>query len=348
MEIDFINSLARQSIINLKPYSSAREEYTGTEGIFMDANENPFNTPWNRYPDPSQLVLREKIAQIHGVEVANIILGNGSDEIIDLLFRTFCEPGKDDMLTVAPSYGMYKVCADINNIKYNTVILKSDFNLDVDGLLERSGDNTKLMFLCSPNNPTGNCFDDKDIEKILKHFKGLVIIDEAYIEFSNRKSWLSQLNNYPNLVVLQSLSKAWGLAAIRLGIAYAHEEIINLMFKVKPPYNINIFSQKKALEVLEKLNIKEKRIKQILKSRDDLMNRLRKISVIKKVYPTEANFFLIKVDKPDELYQYLVQNGIIIRNRSREPLCEGCLRITVGNIKHNNYLVKIIKSFVHK
>jgi histidinol-phosphate aminotransferase len=345
MNPNIAQKLARPAILNLKPYSSAREEFSGNEGIFLDANESPFNPPWNRYPDPFQQRLRQRLAEMKGVEIDNIILGNGSDETIDMLFRTFCEPDKDKVLSVSPTYGMYKVSAGINGVNYETVLLNEDFSLPVEQLLKKSDENTKLLFLCSPNNPTGNRFNDDGMHVLLEKFSGLVVVDEAYVDFSSGGSWVEALNEFPNLVVLQTLSKAWGLAAIRLGMAFASKEIISLMMKVKPPYNVNTLTQEKALEALSDVTRTKNRVSLIINERDILMKALSVISVVKKVYHSDANFFLIRVDEPDVFYDYLLQRGVIVRNRSKEPLCQGCLRISVGTPKQNQYLLKVLMAY---
>ena len=340
-----IESLARKSILELKPYSSAREEFTGLEGVFLDANENPYNSPWNRYPDPFQQKLRERIALLKGLEKQNILLGNGSDETIDLLFRTFCDPGRDNVISISPTYGMYKVCADINGVEYRTVRLNEDFSLPVNELLGMADDNTKLIFLCSPNNPTANAFDHKDLLAELERFRGLVIVDEAYIDFCPSETLAPKILSYQNLVILQTLSKAWGLASIRLGMAFAHPKVISLMMKVKPPYNINALTQQKALDALNEPQQKNERADNIVAQRNKLMGQLAELPIVKKVFPSDANYFLVKFDDPDRVYQYLVARGIIVRNRSKEPLCEGCLRITVGTPQQNQYLLEAIKGF---
>ncbi len=345
MNQNIAQKLARPAILNLKPYSSAREEFTGNEGIFLDANESPFNKPWNRYPDPFQQRLRQRLAQLKKVEKENIILGNGSDETIDMLFRTFCEPGKDKVLSVSPTYGMYKVSAGINGVDYETVLLNEDFSLPVEQLLKRSDKNTKLLFLCSPNNPTGNRFNDDDMRVLLEKFTGLVVVDEAYVDFSSGGSWVHALKEYPNLVVLQTLSKAWGLAAVRLGMAFASKEIISLLMKVKPPYNVNTLTQEKALEALSDIARYKNRVALTISEKDILMKALSVISLVRKVYPSDANFFLIRVDDPDVVYDYLLQRGVIVRNRSNEPLCRGCLRISVGTPKQNQYLLKVLMAY---
>ena len=345
MNQNIAQKLARPAILKLKPYSSAREEFTGNEGIFLDANESPFNKPLNRYPDPFQQRLRQRIAEIKGVEKENIILGNGSDETIDMLFRTFCEPGKDKVLSVSPTYGMYKVSAGINGVDYETVLLNEDFSLPVEQLLKRSDKNTKLLFLCSPNNPTGNRFNDDDMRVLLEKFTGLVVVDEAYVDFSSGGSWVNALKEFPNLVVLQTLSKAWGLAAIRLGMAFASKEIIALLMKVKPPYNVNTLTQEKAMEALSNLSRSENRVALTISEKDILMKALSVISLVREVYPSDANFFLFRVDDPDVVYDYLLQRGVIVRNRSNEPLCRGCLRISVGTPEQNQYLLKALMAY---
>ncbi len=345
MNASQIQLLARSSVVALKPYSSAREEFTGQQGIFLDANENPYNEPLNRYPDPLHHQLREKIAALKNVDKENIIAGNGSDEVIDLLYRTFCDPGKDKALSVSPSYGMYKVSADINGVGFHTVLLHDDFALPAEHILKSADENTKLLFICSPNNPTSNRFEDAAIEEILKNFKGLVVIDEAYADFNDKPSWVQRLDEFPNLVVLQTLSKAWGLAGIRLGMGFANPDVIALMLKVKPPYNVNALTQQKALEALQNGELAQQRINTIMKDRNVLMEQLSQLEGIRKVFPSDANFFLVKVDEPLLLYDYLTQCGIIVRNRSHEPLCEGCLRITTGTREQNDLLVESVSSF---
>jgi histidinol-phosphate aminotransferase len=337
--------LARPAILKLNPYSSAREEFQGNEGIFLDANESPFNKPFNRYPDPFQQALRQRLAELKGVNRENIILGNGSDETIDLLFRTFCEPGKDKVLSVNPTYGMYKVSAGINGVEYDAVHLLPGFKLPLDELTSKFSPQTKLLFLCSPNNPTGNAFDEKEIVTLIENFPGLVVIDEAYADFSAAESWSGKLNRFPNLVVLQTLSKAWGLAAIRLGMAFAAPDIISVMMKVKPPYNVNTLTQEKALQMLKDESAMRENVKTILQQRDYLMQKLSEVPAVKKVFPADANFFLAKVDDPDGLYDYLVKLGVIVRNRSKEYLCDGCLRITVGSPAQNEYLMDAFRKY---
>ena len=345
MNPNLAQKLARPGILKLKPYSSAREEFTGNEGIFLDANESPFNKPHNRYPDPFQQRLRDRLAAMKGVEKENIIVGNGSDETIDMLFRTFCEPGTDKVLSISPSYGMYKVSAGINGVEFNTVLLNNDFSLPIQQILDNAGETTKLLFLCSPNNPTGNQFNEEDVTVLLENFPGLVVIDEAYVDFSRGGSWTAKLRQYPRLVVLQTLSKAWGLAAIRLGMAFASADIIELMMKVKPPYNVNTLTQEKALQALAEPEITISRIQQIIEERDILMEELEKIPVIKQVLPSDANFFLFRVEEPRKLYEYLVSCGVIVRDRSGEPLGEGCLRISIGTPEQNRFVVDCIRKY---
>ncbi len=341
-----ITSLVRPNVAKLKPYSSARDEFqsTGTEMIFLDANENPFETDVNRYPDPQQKSLKKQLSEIKQVDEKQILLGNGSDEVLDLLFRAFCEPGKDNIITLPPTYGMYKVLADINNIENREVLLTNDFEPNVAEILQSVDEQTKMIFLCSPNNPTGNSFSEEKILKILQKFSGLVIIDEAYIDFSEKKSWISKLQEYPNLVITQTLSKAYGLAGIRLGICYSSEEIIKILNKIKPPYNVNELTQKRAKERLSKINIVKDQITEILEERDRLFKALVKVNFIEKVYESDANFILVKVDDANKRYDELLRNGIVIRNRTSQPLCENTLRLTIGTKAENNQLIEIIRN----
>ncbi|MCG8579959.1 MAG: histidinol-phosphate transaminase, partial [Bacteroidales bacterium] len=300
-----LNQLLRNNIQNLKPYSSARDEFTGEAAVFLDANENPFNKPYNRYPDPYQRTVKEKIAKLKGVDASSIFLGNGSDEPIDLLFRAFCEPGVDNIVSIDPTYGMYQVAADINNVEVRKVLLTRDFKLDVEELLVQCNGNTKLMFICSPNNPTGNCFNEEDIVQLIKRFEGIVVLDEAYIDFAPDKSLLSKLDKYPNLVILQTFSKAWGMAGIRLGMAFASKDIVNVLSNIKYPYNINILTQDKALELLERQAEKDEWVKQLLYEREEMAKRLEQLSFVRKVYPSDANYILIKVFEPKAIYDFL-------------------------------------------
>ena len=341
-----LDKILRKNIKNLKPYSSARDEYTGKEAVFLDANENPYDNSYNRYPDPLQLEVKEKISGIKGIKSESIFLGNGSDETIDLLIRAFCEPRIDNIVSVEPSYGMYKVLADINNVKFVTVLLTSDFQLDTKEILKAADTNTKLIFLCSPNNPTASSFNKQDIITILKSFNGIVVVDEAYIDFSIKGSLLSILSEYENLVVLQTLSKAWGLAGIRLGMAFASDEIINVLNKIKYPYNISSLTLETANKELANNKSKNKWIERILKSRDNLIKELNKLSFVIKVYPSDANFLLVKVNSAKEIYDYLVDKKIIVRDRSNVILCEGCLRITVGTEDENTMLLDALKEYI--
>ena len=339
-----LKELVRENIWNLKPYSCARDEFKGEAKAYLDANENPFNTLYNRDPDPLQWAVKEKIAELKYVKPSQIMLGVGSDEPIDLIFRVFCEPKQDNVVVINPTYGMYGVCADINNVEYRQVNLEEDFSLDADKVLKSVDENTKVIFLCSPNNPTGNLLSEAQIEKILKGFDGIVVIDEAYIDFSDKPSWLTKLKKYPQLVILQTFSKAWGLAAARCGMAFASEEIISFFNKVKYPYNINILTQKLILEKLENIDIKENWVKEILSQRTLMIEELKQLSIVEHIYPTDANFVLVKVDDANLRYKQLVDNGIIVRNRNSVTLCENCLRITIGTAQDNKELLKALTS----
>jgi histidinol-phosphate aminotransferase len=344
-----IDKLVRENIRTLKPYSSARSEYRGNAAIFIDANENSFGSPldenYNRYPDPLQWQLKLALAKIKGVPPQNIFVGNGSDEVIDLAYRIFCEPQKDNIIICPPTYGMYKVCANINDVESREVLLTKDFQLDVEGILSATDEHTKLIFICSPNNPTGNDLSRMDIEILLNKFSGIVIIDEAYINFSRQKTFIKELTEYENLIVMQTLSKAWGLAGLRLGLAFASEKIIDLFNKVKPPYNINQSSQQLALKALENIEEVNARIKNIVEQRNWLHDELKQFKFIKIIYSSDSNFILIKVDDANTIYQYLLMNRIIIRNRSKEPLCENCVRITVGTPEENQTLINALKNY---
>jgi len=339
-----LESIVRKNILNLKPYSSAREEFRGEAMAYLDANENPYNKGLNRYPDPLQNDLKEKIAEMKEVSVPEIFLGNGSDEPIDLLIRVFCEPRIDNIVAIDPTYGMYKVAADINGVEYRKVLLSDDFKLIAQRIIDECDAKTKLIFLCSPNNPTGNLLDTGEVIKILKAFKGIVILDEAYIDFAQVPGFLPKLKSYPNLVILQTFSKAWGLASIRLGMAFASEEIINLLNKIKYPYNINQLTQQHALEAIKSASNKMDWLEKILKERDRLMNSLKELSLVNQVSDTDANFFLVHVNDPKKIYRLLVERGIIVRDRSSVSLCEGCLRITVGTPDENDLLINALKS----
>lgn len=338
--------LVRKNIWDLKPYSSARDEYKGVEAsVFLDANENPYNGPHNRYPDPMQRDLKATLAPIKKVKVENIFLGNGSDEAIDLVYRAFCEPKKDNVVAIDPTYGMYLVCAEVNDVEYRKVLLDANYQFKANELLAATDEHTKLIFLCSPNNPTGNNLSRAEIEKVLNQFQGLVILDEAYNDFSDEPSFLSQLDKYPNLVVFQTFSKAWGCAAIRLGMAFASPEIIAILSKIKYPYNINQLTQKQAIEMLHKHCEVERWVKTLINERAYLIDAFKKLSCVKKIYPTDANFFLTKVTDARAIYTYLVQLGIIVRNRHTVTLCQDCLRITVGTRNENDKLIEALQQY---
>lgn len=340
-----LEKLIRPNIQRMKAYSSARDEYKGHEGIFLDANENPYNDPYNRYPDPLQNELKKKLGEIKKIDPSRIFLGNGSDEAIDLLIRAFCEPGKDAVLSISPSYGMYQVAAETNAVEFRTVLLNPDFTLDVPRLMNAINPSVKIIFICSPNNPSGNVFRKADLMAILENFDGILLVDEAYIDFSPENTILGELNQYPNLVVLQTFSKAWGLAGIRLGIAYASEGIIAVLNKIKYPYNVNVLTQKVALDALNNRSKKEKWVKNIIQQREILSEQLKQMKVTGHVYPSDANFLLVKAKKSDELFNYLINTQIITRNRSKVVLCEDCIRITVGTEKENKMLLNAISKF---
>ena len=338
-----VNAWMRPNIRAMQPYSSARDEFHGSASVFLDANENPYNAPYNRYPDPMQWRLKERISEIKGVPVESIFLGNGSDEPIDLLLRAFCEPGKEKMLTTDPTYGMYQVAAEVNNVACVKVPLREDFSLDLPALLAHIDDATKLIYLCSPNNPTGNSLGHDVIREVLRRFRGIVVVDEAYIDFSAGPSFLREMGEWPNLVVLQTLSKAWGCAAIRLGMAFASPEIIGVLNKIKYPYNVNLLTQEKALELLDEDRMRTQ-LAQILQERTRLRRDLSAIPFVRRIYPTDANFLLVDVGDADGVYAKLVEEGIIVRNRNRVTLCRGCLRITVGTPEEDDRLLEALKN----
>ena len=355
-----LNNLVRDNIKKLQPYSSARTEYSGEALVFLDANENSYgsaldNLPssieegqrvrFNRYPDPLQWDLKNALSKIKGIPAQNIFIGNGSDEVIDLVIRIFCEPAKSNIITCPPTYGMYKVCANINDVPVKEINLTTDFQLDVERILESIDLNTRVLFLCSPNNPTGNNMNRMDIELLINNFPGIVIIDEAYINYSRQKTFLQELTEYENLIVMQTLSKAWGLAALRLGLAFASEKIIELFNKVKPPYNINISSQQLGLKALSGIEQVNSNIKNTVEQRSFLQQELKQFNFIKEIYPSDANFILIRTDDADKLYQYLSAQKIIVRNRSKEPLCENCIRVTVGTPNENEILIETLKHY---
>ncbi len=344
-----IDKIIRKNIKNLVPYSSARDEYKGEASIFLDANENAYGSPleqqYNRYPDPLQYKVKKRLSDIKGVPPRNIFLGNGSDEAIDVLFRSFCNPGVDNVILVPPTYGMYEVSANINDIKINKVPLTEEYQLNLEGIAEAINEQTKMIFICSPNNPTGNSINRDDIETLLANFSGLIVIDEAYINFSRQKTFIQELTEYANLVVLQTLSKAWGLAGLRIGMAFASEEIIEVMNKVKPPYNINEASQELALKALQNVDQVNSWIKEILLQRDRLVLILKDFDFVLDIFPSDANFILVKTTDPKGIYNFLVDKGIIVRDRSKVDLCEGCLRITVGTPAENDILLQTLQNY---
>lgn len=338
-----LQKLIRKNIAALKPYSSARDEFSGDASVFLDANENSLGSPllkwYNRYPDPHQKKLKAAISSVKSVPASQIFLGNGSDECIDVLYRTFCEPGVDNVIICPPTYGMYEVSAAINNIEIRKAPLTEHFQLDTIHLENLVDIHTKIIWLCSPNNPTGNSLNRVDIETILNNYNGIVVIDEAYINFSRQKSFIQELSNYPNLVILQTFSKAWGLAGLRLGMAFAHEPIVEIMDKVKPPYNINQVTQDLVTDALQEVGIVNDMIKELVAMRGALAKVFQQIPVVEKVYPSDANFLLVKVKNASSVYNYLLTKGIVVRDRSNVQLCEGCLRITIGTEKENTLLV---------
>ncbi|MBT8316104.1 MAG: histidinol-phosphate transaminase [Lutibacter sp.] len=340
-----IQNLVRANIKSLKPYSSARDEFKEftSDLVFLDANENPFENGVNRYPDPQQIDLKTELSKLKEVPVNQILLGNGSDEVLDLIFRAFCEPKEDNIITLPPTYGMYKVLANINNVEEREVLLTDNFEPSTKAILEVANEQSKLLFLCSPNNPTGNSFSTEIVETLLKSFKGLVVIDEAYIDFSSTKSWLTRLNEFPNLIITQTLSKAYGMAGIRLGICYASSEIIAILNKIKPPYNINGLTQKKGLKRILNKNKVELEITKILEQREKLIDKLKTISFINKIYPSDANFVLVIVDDALKRYNQLLEKGVVIRNRTTQPLCENTLRLTIGTKAENKKLIQALK-----
>ncbi len=336
--------MTRTNIWSLAPYSSARNEYAGREArVFLDANENPYNNPFNRYPDPLQLELKAAISKVKGVLAEQIFLGNGSDEAIDLPYRCFCRPGVDNVVAIEPTYGMYKVCADINDVEYRPVLLDENYQITADKLLEACDEHTKLIWICSPNNPTGNNILRDEIVRVITGFEGIVIVDEAYSDFSSQPSLRKDLSKYPNLIVLNTMSKAWGCAAIRLGMAFASQDIIDLFNKVKYPYNVNLLTQRQALEAISDPFQVDKWVRMLKLERDRMIEAFRLLPICQKVYPTDANFFLAKMDDTQNTYDYLVDQGIIVRNRTRVKLCQNCLRITVGTKNENNELIAALR-----
>ena len=342
-----LDNIVRPNIKALSPYSSARNEYSGhTATVFLDANENPYNKPFNRYPDPLQAELKEELATIKRVPAENIFLGNGSDEAIDLPYRIFCEPGKDNVVAIEPTYGMYRVCADINNVEYRPVELGEGYSLNADKLLAACDKHTKIIWICSPNNPTGNNLDRKQIEKVLSNFGGIVVIDEAYSDFSSERPFRLDIEEWPNIIVLNTMSKAWGCAAIRLGMAYASKDIIALFNKVKYPYNINLLTQQKAKEALRAKIDVEKWVTVLLQERGRMMAAFTELPICEKVYPSDSNFFLAKMTDAQGIYDYLVEKGIIVRNRTRVALCNNCQRITIGSKTENQELLAALRRLI--
>ncbi|KYG75409.1 histidinol-phosphate transaminase [Roseivirga echinicomitans] len=342
------NALLRTHLQKLVPYSSARDDYKGNEGVFLDANENSLGSiteeDWNRYPDPYQKELKARIGEVKEIDPKNIFLGNGSDEPIDLLFRAFCEPGKDNVIINPPTYGMYKVSADINNVEAREVLLTAEYDLDIETIKCAVNENTKIIFICSPNNPTGNDVSLDKIEEILCFFNGIVLVDEAYVDFTIRQSFALRLEEFPNLLVLQTFSKAWGLAALRLGMAFASEEILAILNRIKAPYNLSGLVQRTVLKALENLEKKDKMVDQILKNREFLGEALKQVPMIKTIYPTDSNFFLVKLENASDVYKKLIDQKIILRDRSKVALCEGGIRITVGTEKENELLIDALKN----
>ena len=341
-----LEQLVRPNIWSLAPYSSARDEYSGKEAhVFLDANENPYNTPYNRYPDPLQREVKSALKKVKGVPEEMIFLGNGSDEAIDLAYRVFCNPGRDNVVAIAPTYGMYQVCADINDVEYRTVLLDENFEFQAEKLLAACDANTKIIWICSPNNPTGNSLNRDEILKVIERFEGIVIVDEAYIDFAQQLSLRQELPSHPNLIILQTMSKAWGSAAIRLGMAFASKEIVDIYNKVKYPYNVNLLTQQQALEMLKDPFEIDKYVKILLTERTRLMQSFQELPICEKIYKTDANFFLAKMTDANAIYNYLVDKGVIVRNRNKIQLCQNCLRITIGNRTENNELLAALRQY---
>ena len=341
-----LENLVRKNILALKPYSCARDEFKGRDAhVFLDANESAYNTPYNRYPDPLQEALKKDLSLVKGVNPGRIFLGNGSDEAIDLVYRVFCEPGVDNVVAIEPTYGMYKVCADINNVEYRPVCLSADYAMSAEALLQACDEHTKVVWICSPNNPTGNDMDRRELQKLLLEFKGIVVVDEAYGDFSDLRPMRSFLDHFPRMIVLNTFSKAWASAGIRLGMAFASEEIIGLFNKVKYPYNVNLLTQEKARELLADMPKVERWVNEVRYERKHMIPCLMELPVVKKVYPSSANFLLVQVTDADAIYAYLVDRGIIVRNRNRVTLCPNALRITIGSKTENNELLGALRSY---
>ena len=342
-----LEQLVRPNIWSLAPYSSARDEYSGKEAhVFLDANESPYNAPYDRYPDPLQRELKERLSKIKGVPADMIFLGNGSDEAIDLVYRIFCEPGRDNVVSICPTYGMYQVCADINNIECRQVLLDEHFQFEASKLLAACDAHTKVIWLCSPNNPTGNSLNRDELLKVIEQFQGIVVVDEAYIDFAQQLSLRQELATHPNLIILQTMSKAWASAAIRLGMAFASKEIISIYNKVKYPYNVNLLTQQQAMEMLSDPFEIDKWVKMLLQERSRLIQAFMELPVCQQIFPTDANFFLARMTDAQKIYDYLVDKGIIVRNRSRIKLCDNCLRITIGTRSENNELLAALRSML--
>ncbi|WP_224996517.1 histidinol-phosphate transaminase [Cesiribacter sp. SM1] len=347
-----LQKLLRPHLLGLSPYSSARDEFSGTASVFLDANENSFGSAtaedFNRYPDPHQRRVKRMLARLKEVPADQIFLGNGSDEPIDLLIRAFCRPGEDHIIILPPTYGMYSVSANINAVEVKEVLLRSDFSLDAEAVLQQANANSKILFICSPNNPTANLMEKGAVEQILKGFPGLVVVDEAYIDFCKEESWTCKLDEYPNLVVLQTFSKAWGLAALRLGMAFGSKELVDLLDKIKPPYNINQLTQEYALRAITNRDKMKRQVSLTLYEREQLAKKLTELPLVEKVYPTDANFILVKVQEARAMYNFLLEKGIVVRDRSRVKLCEECLRITIGTPDENEQLLEAMAAFPEK
>jgi histidinol-phosphate aminotransferase len=338
-----INTLVRKNILGMKPYSSARDEFKGEAEVFLDANENPYPSPYNRYPDPLQLKVKEQLGRLKGVSPEQIFLGNGSDEGIDLLIRAFCEPNRDSILVTEPTYGMYSVCAEVNAVNIQKTTLTETFDLDTEAIAKKTDKTTRIVFLCSPNNPTANLLSRAKVLEVISSFNGIVVIDEAYIDFASSESFISDLKRFPNLVILQTFSKAWGLAGLRLGMCFASKEIIVILNKIKYPYNVNIRTQELALDALSNIQQKEKWVREIIQQRTWLAEALSKLSLTQTVYPSDGNFLLVKVTDAPGAYRSLMDKGIIVRDRSKVTLCYNCIRITVGTPEENKTLIKALK-----
>ena len=340
-----IDTLVRKNVKNMSSYSSARDDFKKENDkklIYLDANESPFDNGINRYPDNKHTELKKVVSDIKNVNINQVIFGNGTDEILDLIVRVFCKPSEDKIITLPPTYGMYDVIAKTNGVENIEIPLKSDFSIDINEILKLSSKKTKILFLCSPNNPTGNSFDTNDLTDLIKSFKGIVVVDEAYIDFSSKQSLISLIEDNNNLIITQTMSKAYGMAGIRLGMGFSNEKIINYLNKIKPPYNINVLTERKALEELNKIDEIEKNISIVLNQRNLLVSCLEKLDFVKKIYKSDANFLLVKVDNADLRYNQLLENGIVVRNRSNQPLCQNCLRITIGTKNENNSLIKTL------